>query len=247
MADRRSLIKGLGVAALFVGVTIALSVLPVELWLAEARLSVAQRPIAGVTLFLVGFVIGTVMLVPGSLLFMTGGFLFGWVFGAIWVSLGTLCGPVLAAAASRTLFREALEHRFASQPTFKALDRALEEKDMLIVVLTRLSLLIPYNVLNVMYGLTGISLPRLAGATWFGMLPAVVLYTYLGSLVQNAGGLLAGDGEQGIAGNIVLLTGLATLVLVSWLIHRTATRALKAELANNSEETNAGMENHVGL
>lgn len=226
--------RAIAVFVLLLAVGIGLSVFPVESWLAAARVWIHLRPVAGGLMFLAAFVIGTVMLVPGSVLFLTGGFLFGWLGGALWVSLGTLLGPALAAGVSRTLFRSSLEKRFADNKTFAALDRALADRDILIVILTRLSLLIPYNVLNIMYGLTGIALPRLAVATWIGMVPAVALYTYLGSLVQGAGGLLTEQPDGGAAGNLLLIAGLVSLIAATWIIHRTATRALQAELKDHS-------------
>ncbi len=203
---------------------------PVELWLNQARALVSEYPVLAPASFIVVFAIGSALMVPGSILIMSGGFLFGWLPAIGWVTIGAAFGSSLAAALSRTLLRKWLEQRFANNRVFLSLDRALRQRDLEIVVLTRLSLLIPYNLLNLMYGLTSIRLRRLALGTMVGMLPAVALYAYLGSLLTNAGDVLAGQAETGWAGTVLLGVGLVSIALVTWLIHRAATQALKREL-----------------
>lgn len=212
----------------------ALWTLPVEQWLQSARGWVQANPLSGASLYVLGFVLGSAALIPGSILIMTGGFLFGLWQGIGLVVVGAMFGSVLSAAISRTLLRQSLLQRFAISPTFRALDAAIANRAFVIVVLTRLSLLIPYNVLNLMYGLTRVPFVTLGLASGLGLLPAATLYVYLGTLVDDAGQLFAGQSQSGTAGVGFLILGLLSLIVVTLLIHRAATRALKAEFAKTT-------------
>lgn len=86
----------------------------------------------------------------------------------------------------------------------------------------------PFNLLNVIYGLSRIPLWKLTVGTWLGMTPSVVLYTYLGSVASDIDTLFASD-VGGPAGRVIAVSGLVVVAVVTWIVHRTATRALKHE------------------
>ncbi|MGB5245322.1 MAG: TVP38/TMEM64 family protein [Woeseia sp.] len=215
---------------LLIGVVVAASTLPITDWLELASVWIAANPLPGRFLFVAGFVALTVLMVPGSILMLCGGYLFGLTLGIPLVSVSIALGSLASSFVSRTLARDWLARRFAEDVRFQAIDRAVARKGFLIVVLSRLSLLIPYNVLNVIYGLSGIALGKMTVATWLGMLPAVTLYTYLGSIAGDFDNLTANRTDQDWVSQVVLVSGLVMVVIVSIVIHRTATRELKREL-----------------
>ena len=118
----------------------------------------------------------------------------------------------------------------ANNRQFQALDSALQERGFLVVTLTRLSLLIPFNVLNYAYGVTKIGLPSYIAATGLGMIPAVILFAYLGSLAGDVDSLLQSDAGSGPTGKVIIIIGVLALVLATYVIHRTATRELKKQM-----------------
>ncbi len=203
---------------------------PLGAWFTQAAAWLAMNPISGSLLFVLAFVLGSVLMVPGSVLMMSAGLIFGWPAGSVLALLGTAGGALAACIVSRGLLKERLAEKFADNDRVRAIDSAIETKGFLIVVLTRLSLIIPYNVLNYMYGLTRVRLPTLTIATGVGMVPAVLLYVYLGSLARNADELLAGDVDTGVAGKVLLIGGLVCIVAAMLVIHRTATKILREEL-----------------
>ena len=145
--------------------------------------------------------------------------------GTVWSSLGAGA----AALVTRTLGRDWLAERFADDRRFVVIDRAVAVKGFLIVTLSRLSLLMPYNLLNVIYGLSRIPLWKMTLGSWLGMTPSVVLYTYLGSVANDIEAVFAGD-VDGLTGRAIVVSGLVMVGVVTWIIHRTATRALRREL-----------------
>jgi uncharacterized membrane protein YdjX (TVP38/TMEM64 family) len=224
---RRRAILGV---ALLVAVVAAAVTLPVNEWLEAAAKWIEVNPLTGRFLFVAGFAVFTALMVPGSILMLSGGYLFGMTLGLPLVVIGVACGALASSFLSRTLARDWLAARFANDERFKAIDRAVAKKGFLIVFLSRLSLLIPYNVLNVFYGLTGIPLAKMTLATGLGMIPAAALYTYLGSIAGSFGELMANRSQQDWVGQLVLISGLVMVVVVTVVIHRTATRELKREL-----------------
>lgn len=235
--NKRSALRLWVAGVIVLGLIAGLSVLPLEQWLRSAQLAIDAQPIFGRILFVAGFALAAVLMVPGSVLMMSGGFLFGIRDGVLLALLGITVGAVLACLLSRGFLRGVVLQRVAGNPRINAIDRAVQSRAFLVVSLTRLSLLIPYNVLNYIYGLTAVRLTTYALATWVGMIPAVALYVYLGSLAGNVDELVAGDAQANPLMPYLLGAGLIFLVLASYVVHRTATRALQDELGELAGKT----------
>ena len=92
--------------------------------------------------------------VPGSVLSVGAGALFGARVGIVVVSIGATVGASLAFLVARYLVRDAIVARFSHQESFQRLDRMTEERGAVIVALTRLIPLFPFNLLNYGFGLT---------------------------------------------------------------------------------------------
>lgn len=204
--------------------------LPLDSWLIASRSWIAAHRLGGAVLYVATFIVLTMAMVPGSVLIACAGFLFGLTVGLPLASLGAGLGAGAGAFLARTVGRDWLLQRYADDVRFLAIDKAVANNGFLIVTLTRLSLLMPYNLLNVIYGLTRIPLARMTLATWLGMTPAVVLYTYLGSIAANVDELWAQGIDDGWTSRLILASGLVMIILVTFVIHRTATRALRHEL-----------------
>jgi uncharacterized membrane protein YdjX (TVP38/TMEM64 family) len=166
------------------------------------------------------------LFLPGWLLTLGAGFLFGVGIGTVAVSAGSVAGASAAFFAGRTLARDWIERRVAASPRFRALDEAVERQGFKIVFLTRLSPLFPFNLLNYAYGASPVGFRDYFLASWIGMLPGTLLYVYLGSLARSLTDLAAGNVQGGIAQKIFFGLGLVATVAVTALITRTARRAL---------------------
>jgi len=213
--------------ALFV---VGIWALPLDTWVQASAQWINRYPILGRVLFVLLFVALTVLMVPGSVLVLCGGFLFGTSVGAPLSWIGVTLGAAIVACLSRTIARDWLAGRFSGDPRFRAIDDAVAGRGFAIVLLTRLSLLMPFNVLNIIYGLSRIPLSTMTLATWIGMIPAVVLYSYLGATAKNIDQLFSGELDDGGTGEVILGIGLTFIAIVTYVIHRTATGALKRRL-----------------
>ncbi|RME03124.1 MAG: TVP38/TMEM64 family protein, partial [Deltaproteobacteria bacterium] len=164
--------------------------------------------------------------IPGSLLTLGAGAVFGVVKGTIYVSIGSTLGAVLAFLVGRHLARGWVAEKIAGNEKFEAIDEAVGREGWKIVLLTRLSPIFPFNLLNYAYGVTRVSLRHYFLASWIGMLPGTLMYVYLGSLAGDLATLGAGTGTKTPAQWGLTLVGLAATVAVTIYVTRIARRAL---------------------
>jgi uncharacterized membrane protein YdjX (TVP38/TMEM64 family) len=226
--------RPLALAALLAVVTTCLIWLP----LAEAlALGVewirAYRGLAWL-LFVAAYVVATVLVMPGSILTLAAGFVFGLPLGVVLVSAGSTLGATAAFLIGRYLARNWIERRLERHEVFQALDRATRRSGFAIVILARLSPLFPFNLLNYGLALTAVRLEHYVLASWMGMLPATVLYVYIGTGANDLTQITGGEVQTGAAGRVLVLGGLAATAVLTVLIARRATAVLRRRLKPES-------------
>ena len=181
----------------------------------------------GPVLLVAVYAIATVLMVPGVLLTLAAGFLFGLAIGTLVVMAGSVGGAVLAFLAGRYLARGYVERLASRFPRFAIIDQAVEQRGFQVVLLTRLSPLLPFNVLNYLFGATRVSLGVYALASWIGMAPGTVMYVYFGAAAKDLPRLLRGEFEGGSGQAVLFFVGLAATVAVTLYATRIAADALR--------------------
>jgi uncharacterized membrane protein YdjX (TVP38/TMEM64 family) len=187
-----------------------------------------ESGVTGLFVFFGLYVIATVFMLPGTLLTLGAGALFGVVKGSAIVSISSTVGATAAFLIGRYLARDIISRRFEGNVAFRAVDAAVGREGWKIVGLTRLSPIFPFILLNYAFGLTRISLRAYVLASWIGMIPGTVMYVYLGSLAGSLAQLGAKEGE-GMRSPIewgFYVVGLLATVAITILITRIARRAL---------------------
>jgi uncharacterized membrane protein YdjX (TVP38/TMEM64 family) len=184
----------------------------------------------GPALFIAGYVVATVAMVPGTVLTLAAGAVFGIGWGFVWVLTGATLGAIAAFLVSRYLARGLVEKRLADE-RFKAVDRAVGDHGFKIVALLRLSPAFPFNVLNYALGLTRVRL-RHYGLACLAMAPGTLLYVYYGALAGDIAAAAAGEIDRGIEQWLFLGLGLVATVIVTIIITRIARRALREKTAD---------------
>lgn len=206
--------------------------LPVVEWLtALIEWIDANRGISWLV-FIVVYILSTVLILPGSLLTLSAGFLFGLGFGFVLVSAASVIGACCSFLLGRYFARDWVADKISGNAKFSALDNAVRDKGFVIVLLTRLSPVFPFSLLNYALGITAVRFPNYALASWIGMMPGTLLYVYLGSAAQNLTEVFSGEAASG--SNWLLYVGLAATLVLTILITRFATQALNTELEANS-------------
>lgn len=203
----------------------------VERAVADIGLRVEGAGVWGMVLFGGLYVIATVAMLPGTILGLVAGYLFGPLTGVLIVSPSSVLGATLAFLLARGAFRERVTRALNRVPRFGAIAQAVSEDGFKVTFLLRLSPLVPFNLLNYSLGLTGVRLRSYVLASFVGMLPGTAAIVYLGSLIGNADQLLSGSRpESGQIGLLLSIAGLLATILVVIAIGRMARASLETRL-----------------
>jgi uncharacterized membrane protein YdjX (TVP38/TMEM64 family) len=191
--------------------------------------------IVGGAVFVAVYVAATVLFVPGSILTLGAGFVFGVLQGTIYVSVASTLGATAAFLVGRYFARDWVAQKVSSNERFQAIDNAVGREGWKIVGLTRLSPIFPFNMLNYAYGLTKVSVKGYFFASWIGMLPGTLMYVYIGSLAGSIA-TLGTDGRARTTLEWILYgVGLVATVVVTVFVTRLARKAL-AQRVESVEE-----------
>ncbi|MFW5925890.1 MAG: TVP38/TMEM64 family protein [Myxococcota bacterium] len=198
-----------------------------EQWLLGLGAWLGSLGPAAPVVYVVLTILAAIFLVPGSLLKWIAGALFGAVLGTVYAFLGTYLGAIAAFAVARYGPRRFIEKRLSTHPKVAAFDRSLADDGLKIVLLLRVSPLVPYAGLNYALGLTCVRFRDYVVASP-AMLPTVFMYVYAGALSREAVGLLAGEESLTVFQGVMLGVGLVATVAVTWLVGHKARVALRA-------------------
>jgi len=180
------------------------------------------------------YVMACVLFIPGSVLTLGAGFLFRAVLGTITVSIGATAGACAAFLVGRTVARQWISRRIEGNKKFAAIDEAVGQEGFKIVLLTRLSPVFPFNLLNYAFGLTQVPFWKYALASWIGMLPGTIMYVYFGTGLRSLADAAAGV-ETGSAGKVFMVVGLALAVAVAVIVTRVARQALDRAISEDQD------------
>lgn len=191
---------------------------------------VEMQGAAGAIAFIFGYAIATVAFVPGSLLTLAAGAVFGIGRGTLLVFVGATIGETAAFLLARYAVRKQIESRIRGDARFARLDDAIAREGRKIVLLLRLSPVFPFNLLNYALGLTRIGVRDYIIAS-VGILPGTLLYVYFGKVIGDVAAITSGSVRPaGTAYWIVLAIGLLATIAVTIVITRIARRTLKGAL-----------------
>ncbi len=210
---------------------VAVFTLPVKDWLTKGLEWTEGLGFWGPLVIVVVYIIATVCFVPGTILTLGAGFLFGIVKGTIAISIGSTLGAAAAFLVGRTVARGWVSRKIAGNEKFFAIDNAVGNEGFKIVLLTRLSPVFPFNVLNYLYSLTSVSFWRFFFASWIGMFPGTVMYVYFGAGMKSLTEVATGEVESNAAQRVFFWIGLAVTIAVTVFVTRLARKALKNAVA----------------
>ena len=175
--------------------------------------------------FIAVYVLSCVCFLPGSVLTLGAGASFGLVRGGVYSLIGATLGATCAFLVGRYLARDWVASKMAGSERFAAIDKAVAREGWTMVLLTRLSPLFPFNLLNYAFGVTQVALKDYVVASFIGMVPGTILYVHLGSVAGTLAGPAANrtrtPAEWGFYG-----VGLLATVAVAVVATRVATKAL---------------------
>ena len=236
MKVSKAIIVVLVLAAIVAGVLF----LPVRQWFMEFESYVKSLGAVGPVVVVLAYVLCTVLFIPGSAITVGAGTLFGLKTGFVVVVLGANLGALCSFLLARTFLREKVAVWAAANPKFRALDQAIGRQGFKMVLLTRLSPVFPFVLLNYFLGLTAVRTGAYILANLIGMLPATFLFVYIGAAARDA---IAGqtDAAASFYQQILKYVGLAATIAVVVVVTRIARKALREAEQQQEGSIGAGM------
>ena len=235
-AKKSALARLVGLLVILIAVFLAMKFLPAAEWLRNFNAWVGQMGAVGILIFIGVYAAAAVLLAPGAILTIGAGFAFGLWKGFLAVSAGSTLGASLAFLVARFIARDKIEIIAQRNDKFRKIDNAIGKQGAKLIFLLRLSPVIPFNLSNYFYGLSGVKFWPYVLASWIGMMPGTFLYVYIGTAGKAAVSAAAGGEamKHGWQYWTFLSVGLAATIIVTIWVTKIARGALgQAETGKN--------------
>ncbi|HWD57878.1 MAG TPA: TVP38/TMEM64 family protein [Stellaceae bacterium] len=153
--------------------------LPLRQWMDGLQHWFAGRGAWGVVIFGAVLLVATFLPLPDWPLPIVAGYVYGaWAFLLVYVGIGV--PSILAFLAARYLARDRIRDLVERREKYRVIDKAVAKEGWQVVVLLRLSPVIPFNLQNYALGITGVPFWEYVGATLAGIVPGIAIYVYFG-------------------------------------------------------------------
>jgi len=224
-------LRWVALGLIVIGIILAYVLLPLKDWIMSAKGVLQALGVLGILAYSTGYLLFCVMLLPAALMSILA--------GAAWPQLGGIAGfavalpsATLAACAAFLIARYFFSGRFRrwllEKPRLSAVERAVNQKGATLVLLLRLSPILPFPVLNYIFGLTLIPFRKYALATFIGMMPITFMWTYVGSVGSE---MIEGNADIGAAKIAMgVVSAVITLAVTIW-VGRAARQAMRESAA----------------
>lgn len=238
---RRSIYLQAGLSIIALAVVLALSrFFPVAEFIEAMQQRVMSLGAWAAVCYPLLFAVCNILLLPGGLLAIGGGFFFGLWWGFLIVFTGNLVATAVSFALSRSIAGRWFRQKLSSNETLRALGPAVEGESWKIILLSQLHPLFPTSLLNYIYGLTRIRFRSYMLWASIGRIPGLFLYVYIGTLGQLAIRIMRGDSyprtiEYWIWGGVFVVTILLLMVLgrIAYRVIQTAQSSFKLGAAGH--------------
>jgi uncharacterized membrane protein YdjX (TVP38/TMEM64 family) len=135
--------------------------------------------VPAVALFILVYILQTAFSLPGAtIMTLAGGFLFGSLWGPLYVNIGATTGATLAFLAARYLFRQWVERKFGDR--LGPIQDGFAKNAFSYLLTLRLIPFFPFFLVNLLSGLTRVKVSTYVVATAVGIIPGSVVYTFAG-------------------------------------------------------------------
>jgi uncharacterized membrane protein YdjX (TVP38/TMEM64 family) len=187
----------------------------------------------GWLLFIGLYAAACLLFIPGSILTLAAGAVYGFWEGTLLVLAGNGLGALLSLLITRYLLRDWAKKQFTKNPKMRAIEEAVAHDGWRIVLLTRLSPIMPYSLINYSLGLTRLSAAKFFLATVAGAIPSTCIYVYLGTLIGNLTKIGPDLRHHRPLEWIIQGVGLAFTIAVTIYVTQVASHSLKKRMKSS--------------
>jgi uncharacterized membrane protein YdjX (TVP38/TMEM64 family) len=187
----------------------------------------------GWLIFIAVYAAACLLFIPGSILTLAAGAVYGFWAGTLLVLIGNGLGALSSLLITRYLLRDWAKKQFDKHPRLRAVEDAVGTDGWTIVCLTRLSPVMPFSLINYALGLTKISATKFFLATEAGAIPSTCVYVYFGTLIGSLAkigpDLHAHRGLEWIVQGGGFLFTVGATVYVTWVASRALKKRIKSD------------------
>jgi len=183
----------------------------------------------GVIAFILCYIFWVSVLLPGSWFSMLGGFIYGSFMGTIYVFIGATLGALLTFMSGRILLRNWIQGRLNSFPKLQSIEKSIANEGLRLVILSRLSPIFPFGLLNLAYGLSEVKIKDfLIGL--IAILPGTFVYCSLGSLaIEVSKFQQVIDNREDLGSFVFSLVGIIATIIIAILVLRLVRESLSKD------------------
>lgn len=200
-----------------IAIVVLIRTLPIERLLQPIQTWVESLGVWGPVALGGIYVVAALLLIPGSILTLAAGALYGLALGTVIASLASTTAAAIAFLIARYLAREKVRRKVEQSPKLEAVDQAIGEQGWKIVAMLRLSPAVPFNLQNYLYGVTAIRFWPCVLVSWVSMLPGTFLYVYLGAIGKTAAVGRETTAAQWTVRIVGLVATVAVTAYLTWL------------------------------
>ena len=142
-------------------------------------------------IFITIYTLLTIIGIPGTILTIVGGCLFGLWHGTLISIFSATLGALFAFLVARYLLQNYVQQKFIQNKQLNRFQNAVLDRPFSFVLTTRLVPISPFNLVNYLFGLTTIDWTDYTIATFVGVIPGCFAYTWLGKSGEQA--MMGGD------------------------------------------------------
>jgi uncharacterized membrane protein YdjX (TVP38/TMEM64 family) len=219
-------IQGAGLVLAMVVVFIASTKYPIIEWIGNSRDYIQRLGVWSGVVYPIAYAFCNLLLLPGGILSMGGGFFFGLWWGFFLVLAGNLLGATLAFLIARKVGRQSIERLVSNNRRLQLLDRAITRHGWKIVVLSQLNPLAPSSLLNYLYGLTRVRLGQCLLWVALGQTPGLFLYAFIGTLGQFGVDVARGTRRPDTHDYLLWGTGFIVTTVTTYFLGRLARKIM---------------------
>lgn len=212
-------ILGVVVLAAFI---VAVRLLPLGEWIGSFQTWVKDLGAIGYVVYVLVYIVFCIFFLPASVLTFGAGAVFGFVKGTIIVVIGATLGATASFLLGRTIMRRRIEAMTASNPKFRALDRAIAREGGKIVFLIRLAPVFPFAFINFAFGLTGVRLFPYVLATFLGIIPVTLAFVYIADTATRTV-----TADMDATRTAIQVAGIVFAIIATAFVTRVALRAVR--------------------
>ena len=210
--QKKALVKAVAIVVFLITMTVIGSISGIGIYIRTLINWFNGLGVWAPVIFILIYVIATVLAIPRGILTVISGSIFGSIYGIIIVNFAATVGAALAFLVSRHLMRKHVNKLLSGDDKFQKLNLLMENHGSLVVAFTRLTPIFPYNLLNYGFGLTRISFHSYVFWSWLCMLPWLIVYVFGGDAIMQT--LEQGAPPFPVVAGIIVATAIIFLILM---------------------------------